>query len=412
MLGRPNLFTSYEAETSILPTWTQRAAIGLLLLVLLLLPFGLLPGLGFLGDDASWLRLITTAFAFGIAALGLNLLTGIAGQVSLGHAFFMGVGAYAAAILGGDSGSNLWGLGLPIWIWLPGAGIAAALAGIIVSPTAVRVRGLYLGIMTIGLVFIGIHLSRVMPFVSGPAEIGRDFPALEFALWRDMDPIISFEGSQTWFGVDLPRGAAAYFLVGVLLALATLAHKNLARSRTGRAFAAIRDRDVAAEVMGVPEAKYKMTAFALSSGFAGISGAVFASFVGRLPPESWDLILSIEFVAIILIGGAGTTAGTLLGTFFIVLLPRLVEDAAVWMGEQAGGSGPLAALWDTLVSTGGDFGIVSTQRIAPGFPLTVASLETVLYGAMLVIFLLFEPLGLFGVWVRIRNYFKTWPFTY
>ena len=389
MLGRPNLYTSYEAETSILPTWTQRVAIGLLLLLALLLPFGLIPGLGFLGDDASWLRLITTAVVFAIAALGLNVLTGIAGQVSLGHAFFMGVGAYTAAILGGSPEAAEWGLGLPIWIWLPGAGLGAALAGIIVSPTAVRIRGLYLGIMTIGLVFIGIHLSRVMPFVSGPAEIGRDFPPLEFALWRGMEPIISFEGRQTWFGVELPRGAAAYFLMLVLLVVATVAHKNIARSRTGRAFAAIRDRDVAAEVMGVPEAKYKMIAFALSSGFAGVAGALFASFVGLLPPEFWDLILSVEFVAILLIGGAGTTAGTLLGTFFIVLLPRLVEDASIWMGEQAGGSGPLSALWDTIVSTGGaDFGIVSTQRIAPGFPLTVSSLETVLYGAMLVVFLL------------------------
>ena len=159
--------------------------------------------------------------------------------------------------------------------------------------------------MTIGLVFIGIHLSRVLPQISGPAEIGRDFPPLEFALWRGMEPILSFEGRQTWFGIELPRGGATYFFVLVLLILATLAHKNLVRSRTGRAFAAIRDRDVAAEVMGVPEAKYKTMAFALSSAFAGVSGALFASFVGLLPPESWDLILSIEFVAIILIGTWG-----------------------------------------------------------------------------------------------------------
>ena len=413
MLGRPNLFTSYEAETAMLPTWTQRVAIGVLLVLAVLLPFGNIPFLGFLGEDSSWLRLINQAVIFGIAALGLNLLTGVAGQVSLGHAFFMGVGAYTAAVLGGESSATEWGLGLPIWIWLPASALVAALAGIIVAPTAVRVRGLYLGIVTIGLVFIGIHLSRVLPQISGPAEIGREFPPLEFSLWRGMEPIISFEGRQTWFGLELPRGAATYFFVLVVLVLATLAHKNLVRSRTGRAFAAIRDRDVAAEVMGVPEAKYKTIAFALSSAFAGLSGALFASFVGLLPPESWDLILSIEFVAIILIGGAGTTSGTLLGTFFVVLLPRVVEDGARWMGERAEGEGALSWLWDGIVSTEvGDFGIVSTLQNAPGFPLPTTALETVLYGLLIVLFLLFEPLGLFGIWIKIKNYFKTWPFTY
>ena len=186
MYRRPNLYTSYRSETSILPTWTQR-------LMLLRarhrgrpLPFSLpvinqIPFVRYLGDS-DWLRVTTSAVIFAVAALGLNLLTGVAGQVSLGHAFFMGVGAYTAAFLGGEASGRAWGHGLPMWVWLPGAGIGAALVGVIVAPAAIRVRGLYLAIVTVGLVFVGIHLSRVVPEISGQSEVGRDFPALEFAL--------------------------------------------------------------------------------------------------------------------------------------------------------------------------------------------------------------------------------------
>ena len=185
MYKRPALYTNYQSETSILPTWTQRVAAGVLVVLAVLLPFSLpvinqLPFVRYLGDP-DWLRIVTQAVIFAIAALGLNLLTGVAGQVSLGHSFFMGVGAYTAAVIGGEEGGRTWGLGLPIWIWLPAAGIGAAAVGLLIGPAAVRVRGLYLGIVTIGLVFIGIHLSRVFPEISGPAEIGRDFPPLQFS---------------------------------------------------------------------------------------------------------------------------------------------------------------------------------------------------------------------------------------
>ncbi len=189
--------------------------------------------------------------------------------------------------------------------------------------------------------------------------------------------------------------------------------KNVIRTRTGRALQAIRDRDVAAEVMGIPEARYKLIAFAGSSCFAGISGAMFASFVGRLPPETWDLILSVEFIAILLIGGAGTTAGVLIGTFFVVLSPRVVEDVAGWMGGQAETDNPLSRFWDFIISSGtGDFGFISTDDIAPGFPLPVNRLDELIYGTLVVLFLLFEPLGLYGIWIKIRNYWKGWPFSY
>ena len=273
---------------------------------------------------------------FAIAALGLNLLTGVAGQVSLGHAFFMGVGAYTAVFLGGEASGQAWGHGLPMWIWLPGAGIGAALVGIIVAPAAVRVRGLYLAIVTVGLVFIGIHLSRVFPEISGQSEVGRNFPPLEFKWWKEEEPVISFADDGHWLWFDVTGEQKSYLFALALLGVAILVAKNLVRTRTGRALQAIRDRDVAAEIMGVPEFRYKMIAFAISSFFAGVAGAVFASFVGRLPPEYWNLVLSVEFIAIILIGGAGTIAGALLGTFFVVLLPQNLEQF-VQLDERAGG---------------------------------------------------------------------------
>jgi branched-chain amino acid transport system permease protein len=417
MYGRPNLFTSYRAEAAIFPTWTQRTLMALFGATMILLPFNLpiinqLPFVRFLGD-ADWIRLTTQAVIFAIAALGLNLLTGVAGQISLGHAFFMGAGAYAAAYLGGEPGPGVWGHDLPMWIWLPGAGITAALLGVIIAPAAVRVRGLYLGIVTVGLVFIGIHLSRVLPEISGPPEIGRNFPPLEFSWWKQEEPVISFSEDGHWLWFDVTDNQKTYLFCLALLGIAVLVAKNLVRTRTGRALQAIRDRDVAAEIMGVPEVKYKVIAFAISSFFAGIAGAVFASFVGRLPPEFWDLVLSVEFIAILLIGGAGTVAGTLLGAFFVVLLPRLIEQFAVWMSEQTAGSGPWASFWDLLVSTDtADSGLVSTAQIAPGFPLPVSALDAVLYGVLVILFLLFEPLGLYGIWIKIRNYWKGWPFSY
>jgi branched-chain amino acid transport system permease protein len=324
----------------------------------------------------------------------------------------MGTGAYAAVFLGGQSSDNLWGLGLPIWIWLPGAGVTAALVGILVSPTAVKVRGLYLGIVTVGLVFIGIHLSKVLPEISGGAEVGRDFPELSLRLWKEENAVLDLNSDGTWFWFDISSNAKTYLFCLALLVLFTVVSKNLIRSRTGRALQAIRDRDVAAEVMGIPEAKYKLIAFAGSSFFAGVAGALFASFVGKLPPETFDLILSVEFIAILLIGGAGTTAGTLIGTFFVVLSPRFVEEVAGWMGGQSEKSGPWGGFWDGVVSRGPDFGLITTADVAPGFALPVSRLDELIYGSLVVVFLLFEPLGLYGIWVKIRNYWKGWPFSY
>ena len=436
MFLRPNLYTSYEAETQILPTWTKKVMAVIGIVILFLIPFDVpiltgptdlpvlrnipvigngIPPLRFLGDNA-WLRTMDEVFIFAIAALGLNILTGVAGQVSLGHAFFMGVGAYTGAVMGGVASDSVWGWNLPIWIWLPAAGIGAALIGIIVSPVAVKLRGLYLAIVTLGLVFIGIHMSNTNwgKKLAGDPGLGRDFPAYDIQLWREDPPLVSVSDDGKWLGfLDVNDNQKRYLFLAVLFLVFVLLAKNIIRTRTGRALQAIRDRDIAAEVMGVPEFKYKMIAFATSSFFAGVAGALYASSAGKLPATQFSLLLSIEFIAILLIGGVGTVSGTVLGTFFVVLSPKFVEDFTEWLADKTDGDGIGAKLADVIVSTGGgDQGPISAATQTPGYPLNVFDWNLVLYGVLIIVFLIFEPLGLYGIWLKIRNYWKRWPFSY
>ena len=409
MRGRPLLKTSYAADQSLLPSTTKRVALGLLIVAIAFAVLGNLPGVPFLGD-AKWTLVIAQVCVFAIGALGLNILTGLCGQVSLGHAFFMGVGAYAGVVLGGPGSERLWGLELPIWIWLPGAGVVAALVGILVSPAAVRLRGLYLGIVTLGLVFLGDHLFRNLEFICGSPGIGRQWPSLDIRLWKEEDPLLSLSTDGKWFGVDFSSTQKQVFFLMFLVGVLALVARNIARTRVGRALAAIRDRDIAAEVMGVAEAKYKLIAFALSSFYAGVAGALFGALIGTLIPEYWSLVLSVEFVAILIIGGAGTITGVLLGSVFVVGSEELIVDFTTKMAEKAAGSGfhPVA---DLVMKVGrDDFGLLSVSPTGPG--LAVAQFTDVFYGALIILFLLFEPLGLYGIWTKIRNYWKGWPFTY
>lgn len=416
MYRRPNLRTSYAADSEIFPTMMQKGLIGLFGLVLLLLPFDLpiinqIPVVRFLGDP-EWIRPFTLVFAIGIAALGLNILAGVAGQVSLGHAFFMGVGASTAVLLGGESGSNTWGFGLPMWIWLPAAGFVAVLVGMLVSPVAVRLRGLYLAIVTLGLVFLGIHFGNTTwgTKIAGAPALGRTFPDLTLKFWKEEDPIVDFSSDGKWFWFEVSEEQKRYFLYLFLLVVFAVIAKNLVRTRTGRALQAIRDRDIAAEVMGVAEFKYKVIAFAISSFFAGVGGALFASHTGIMLAEQYNLFLSVEFIAILLIGGAGTVSGTLIGTFFVLMMPKFVEEMTRWLGGVEDGFWKPFA--DFVLTGGDDFGIVHTSTVTPGWQLSVFDWNIVLFGALIVVFLIAEPLGLYGIWIKIRNYWKMWPFSY
>ena len=410
MRGRPNLYTSYKSEQAMLPTWSKRFALLVLLAIAILLPAEFLPFFKWMGSD-SWLEVLTRTMIYAIGALGLNLLTGYAGQVSFGHAFFVGIGAYTAAVLGGSPGSTTWGLELPIWIWLPAAGVVAGLTGVLIAPTAVRVRGLYLAFVTLGLVFIGEHLFRTLKSVTGGAEIGRKFPKLEVRLWKEEEPLWNFTKDGPVFGLELSGETKTYFLVLVILVIAVILTKNIARTRTGRAFQAIRDRDIAASIMGVAEARYKTIAFAISSAYAGIAGALLGAFVGLLIPESFNLFMATFFIAIVLIGGAGTVSGTLMGAFFVMTLPRLLNDFSDVLNDSIESGGWFSPIANTIVSTGpGDFGIISSAAVGPG--LSIFQAQVVLYGLFIILFLIFEPLGLFGIWIKIRNYWKGWPFSY
>jgi branched-chain amino acid transport system permease protein len=285
----------------------------------------------------------------------------------------------------------------------------------IVSPVAVRLRGLYLAIVTLGLIFIGIHMGNMSwgRRFAGDPGLGRDFPALDIRLWKETNPLVSVSNDGRWLWFDVSKAQKIYLLLLVITLIMLVAATNLARSRTGRALQAIRDRDVAAEIMGIPEFKYKFMAFAISSFFAGVGGALLASLFGKLPAVQWNLTMSVQFIAILLIGGAGTVSGTALGTMFVILGPPLIERMSLWLNEQSHAQGLMGKIADLLLTSGSnDFGPVATTSQAPGWPLNIFSWNVVLYGALIIAFLIFEPLGLYGIWLKVKSYFQRWPFSY
>lgn len=363
---RPQLYASYQQDMSLLNTGTKRSWMGVLFVVALATPF-------VITDDL--LQTLALGFAAAIGAIGLNLVTGYAGQVSLGHAFFLAIGAYTAAALSGDPAGRRIGFGITfVPVWLLAAGLVAALAGVIVAPLAVRLRGLYLAIVTLGLVFLGEHVFKEWESLTGGPGVGRPAAIPEMFGYQ-------FNVADEF----MTREQKMYLLMLVLLVIFALLARNLTRSRIGRAFAAIRDRDIAAEIIGVNLTKYKTIAFAISSFYAGVAGALIYSVIGFFDPGSFNLLLSVQYIAMILIGGVASISGAIMGALFITLLPRITRE--------------LPAL----------FPFISTDSTA--IP-NVFQVESVLYGVLIIMFLVFEPRGLFGIWIRIRNYWKGWPFRY
>ena len=337
---------SYAADEALFRTPTARAWLGVLLAALAVFPF-------LAGDYLLYLANLVGVLAIG--ALGLNILTGYTGQISLGHAAFMGVGAYAAAVAATRFAA-------PFWVAVPVGGIAACLAGAVVGVPSLRIKGLYLAIATLAAQVIFEWVFTNWTGVTGGIRGINVAPA-------------------SLLGFDFDTDRRTYFLVVALAALHAYWAANLFRTRVGRAFVAIRDHDLSAELMGVNLFRTKILAFMISSYYAGIAGGLFVYFARVVTPESFPLSLSIQYLAMIIVGGLGTIQGALYGTVFVTLVPEGLRSLT-----------QLAQL-------------VSPEAMTWFYPM-----RDIVFGAMIVGFLVFEPHGLAEIVNRIRRFFALWPF--
>ncbi|RZS32739.1 amino acid/amide ABC transporter membrane protein 2 (HAAT family) [Herbihabitans rhizosphaerae] len=359
-----NLTRGYSDDLRLFGTPAAKIGLALMLAVLVLLPTVV--------HDDFWLSVLIYVGITAIGAIGLNLLTGYCGQISLGHAFFIGAGAYITARVGGD-------LDLPLPVWLLAAAVVGAVLGGLIGPFALRLRGNYLAIVTLGLIFIGEHIWRNFKDLTG-GNSGTSVNAPVDIGVADIDQMViageTYSRNQGWF-----------WLVWVLVGVVALLAKNLVRTRPGRALQAVRDRDQAAEVIGVRAGRYKIGAFVISSAVAAMAGALFGAYQRFVSPDEWNLLLSIQYIAIIIVGGLGTIFGSVLGAIFVGALPALIDRYSEYLpGVQTG--------------VGGE-----------GF-ISVFALNQAIFGLLIVLFLVLEPRGLAGIWLRIKAYFKAWPFSY
>jgi branched-chain amino acid transport system permease protein len=324
--------------------------------------------------ESFWLQ--TSLFAMGaiVAAIGLTLLVGIAGQLSLAHAFFVAIGAYGYAFLAGHDAPGTdapTGLGLPPLLALIGAVALAGLAGALFSPISGRVRGIYLGLASLGLVFLGQHVLQNATAITGGYEgvTVEPFSVAGFS-FSDADPDL------TILGVPYGRLERLWYLDVVVVALAVWYGRNLVRSRPGRALASVRDGEIAAAVHGIDVVRYKAAAFTVSSMYAGLGGVLTALAFGRIVPESFGFLLSIDFLVMVVIGGAGSVGGAAAGAVFVTALPLILNHYS--------GSLPL------LAEPGGG-GINASEA------------SRFIYGAAIVAVLLFARDGLAGLVRRSRS---------
>ena len=356
------LTTEYRHDQRLFRTPLAKAGMAGLGLVYLAAPLIL---------DNFWMTVLIQAGIASIGALGLNVLLGYAGQLSLGHAFFYGVGAYGAQVFAGR-------FGLPFPLWLLAAASVGGFIGGVVGPLALRLRHQYLAIVSLALLFVGNHVFENWTSVTG----GLTGIAVRAP--------VAFGGLDVsglrLFGVAFSRNQGWLWFVWAVVAILALAVRNIVRSRPGRALQAIRDRDLAAEVIGVSQIQYKVGAFVVSSGYGAAAGALYAAYTRYVSPLDFSLFLSIQFLAMIVVGGVGSVAGSILGALFLTALPRVVEAVSAGL--------PFVA------QRTGEAGI------------TVSTLNTALFGLLIVVFLLAEPLGLIELWRRAKRYFASWPFSY
>ncbi len=300
--------------------------------------------------DEYWLAQLTFILIYAIAGLGLMLLAGFTGQFSIGHAAFLGVGAYTQGVF-----TNM---GLPFPFALALAGGISAAVGVVVGLPALRVKGIYLGIATIAFGFI--------------VEEG-------FARWESVTGGNSGMSvkSPEMFGWVLSSATEFYMLCLLVAILATLGILNLLRSATGRAFVAIRDSEISAQSMGINLARYKTLSFAISAALAGVAGALYAHKLRFISPDQFNILQSIDLLLMVVIGGLGSVHGAFLGAIFLISMPQIIS--------------------------------LSKDHL-PNFIGQAPGLQGLVYGVVLIGFVLFEPMGLYGRWLKIRTYLQTFPF--
>ena len=324
-----DLVESYRQDLAFARKPVARALLALLLAVLAVFPWV---------APEYMVFLVTLVALYSIGVIGQNLLIGYTGQISFGQAGFLAIGAFTFGHL------RIWGA--PFLLALAVAGVAAALAGVLVGFPSLRLKGPYLSIATLG---FGVAVYQVFvnwEVLSG----GRSGLAI-----AKLTPRLGLSSSR-W----------EYYVYVLLLAVFTLAAYNLVSSYVGRAFIAIRDSDIAAEVNGVNLTRYKLLAFAISSFYTGVHGALYAQVLGHIEPQIFNVLESITLFVAVIIGGVASIEGSILGAAFVLLVPKLLADF---------------------------------REMVP-----------VVYGVAILLVLIFEPLGLFGRWLKTRLYFQLWPF--
>ena len=339
---------SYRSDERIFDTTTPIIAVVVLLLVL-----GVVPTFA----PTYVLDVLNRIGIAIIGALGLNILIGYTGQISIGHAAFLAVGAYATAILEAKAG-------LPFYLAIPAAAVLTSLFGLLFGVPSLRLKGLYLAIATLAAHFITTYV---------------------IIHWEGMtNGVLGFNvPPATVVGLPLDSDARIFYLIFALVVPAILFTKNLFRTRVGRAFIAIRDRDVAASVIGVSLFKYKLLAFVISSFYAGVAGGLMAHHSRILFPDAFTLLVAIDYLAMVIIGGQGSILGSIFGAVFMTFLPEALKLTAT--------------------------SLTGTFPQAFGF---IASTRDVVFGLAVIFFLMYEPQGLARIWVRFRSYWTLWPYAY
>jgi branched-chain amino acid transport system permease protein len=351
LTARGKIRKGYSAELALVQGRGQWGTLLVFLAILAVLPFSLAQT-----GNLSWLSFINFTLIIIIAVLGLNITTGMAGQVSMGHSAFIMVGGYTTAILSVQYG---WS----IWLAVPAGAILTALIGLIVGAPSARIKGFYLAVATFAFFFIAQFIIRHLDIAGGiNGLLGIPAP---------------------WIGdLKINNDLKWYFLLLALTVICCLLSSNLNRSRLGRSFKLVRDNDVTAASMGVNVYFTKLQAFALGALLGGLAGGLWVTYVSVIRVDQFLIWDSIWFLGMIIIGGSGSTAGAILGVVFLRLISQVVH----------------------VVTTAGTF-----TAISPNLSIT---LNYILYGLIIVLFISFQPNGLLALWKKFKLNYKRWPFGY